>query len=951
MTQPATPELSSTGSRLLGETVAGNLVIRRFLGADALGECYVCLDEGMAESVRLTLVSEARLESGGAPLRAAFLEAMKTTAGVDHSNVLAVRKIIDDGRDVGAVTKLVEGTTLADYVAEYGALPVEVALDLFLPIADALLTLHEQGIGHGVLRPSSIFVEQRAGRLEPLLMNAGSGPVVKLVPELDLDSESYRAPEADGKIQLADVYAFGATLLFAITGKLPDAAALSTPLVGSEFPEEVVAVVHQSIQANPAARFQSFAAIRNILSGLVAEPEQERKSVERPEPGDEVAGQYIVEKLLGEGGMARVYLAKDKVLGTRVAIKLLNAACLAEPAVVERFLNEASIQAQLVHPEPHPNIVAVHRVLHEEPVGFVMEYVEGTTLEEFLEREVLEESELAEIFSQVFDGLHRAHSSRIVHRDLKPSNILLTGSRSEGFLAKLMDFGISKQLDQPKTKTNLVLGTLGYIAPELFISAKDASPASDIYAIGCCIFEALTGDVPFSVSGGLRSLAFRVYNETPPLASSLGANVSDELECLIQAMLAKKADERPESAIWIRDRLRALAKGERDAELAALMTTVGGNLAEGATGKKGKTHKGTQRIQPGPATLQGTAPTMNTTRAQGLSFIAEVPTATPRRWPILLALLGVLALAGVVVFLFLSSSNEEPKTEAAEQAKPVAKVDPPKETRAPEPVPEKAAEDVEAGHSVLPASVVLNADELLAQARAEAIAGDKRKAVKLYEEATTKLEDEGKVDANATEAYVEMASLYEEIAAEAAAVPAEDADEDIEKLDEDTKNLLASASAAYGKAAAIKGEYELFMKKAIVDQKRGSADSAMDALKEAVAVAEGGKEKKAAEKQLARIEGAIDQGSDSEDKTEDTSAVEPSEMVDVWIESNPERAKVLYNGKRIGKTPLIKRFPRGAEKLNFTLKQDDHYDETIVFDGEVGGKISVKLSYRPRKIH
>ena len=187
MTQPATPELSSTGSRLLGETVAGNLVIRRFLGADALGECYVCLDEGMAESVRLTLVSEARLESGGAPLRAAFLEAMKTTAGVDHSNVLAVRKIIDDGRDVGAVTKLVEGTTLADYVAEYGALPVEVALDLFLPIADALLTLHEQGIGHGVLRPSSIFVEQRAGRLEPLLMNAGSGPVVKLVPELDLE--------------------------------------------------------------------------------------------------------------------------------------------------------------------------------------------------------------------------------------------------------------------------------------------------------------------------------------------------------------------------------------------------------------------------------------------------------------------------------------------------------------------------------------------------------------------------------------------------------------------------------------------------------------------------------------------------------------------------------------------------------------------------------------------
>ena len=368
--------------------------------------------------------------------------------------------------------------------------------------------------------------------------------------------------------------------MFVLTGEAPGSPDAGRLLREREdLPEEMTSMLGQCLQAEPTKRFQSVIAVANVLQHLLDSIESDVGSPERPKPGQVVADQYVVERLLGEGGMARVYLARDQVLGTRVALKLLNATCLSEQPVVERFLEEASIQARLVHPEPHPNIVAVHRVLHSEPVGYVMEFVEGVhargtclaTEQSLSEREVVVPST-----RRSRRGLHHAHKNRIVHRDLKPSNILVSRSHDGAWIAKLMDFGISKQLDQPKTRTNIVLGTLGYISPELFISAKDASPASDLYALGCCIFEALTGDVPFGVTGGLRTLAFKVYNDAPPTPSERGAQVSAELEGLIMLMLAKRADQRPESAAWVADQLAVLASGEpNDALVSALNERLG----------------------------------------------------------------------------------------------------------------------------------------------------------------------------------------------------------------------------------------------------------------------------------------------------------------------------------------------------------------------------------------
>jgi serine/threonine protein kinase len=289
-------------------------------------------------------------------------------------------------------------------------------------------------VTHGALCPANIWLEQKGEHLVPHLRGLTEAALWPLIPGLASQLTAYLAPElrdnqnphtlADTR---ADIYAFGVSLFEALSGQRPDSVGgvfdLSTHLPNAN--ADLGQLIRQSTHANRDNRFQSVMALRNILHEISIEGNLsgEEKRPERPEIGDLIAGQYRVEGLLGEGGMARVYKARDTVMNTQVAVKLLNATCLAEPEVVNRFIDEASIQAQLVHPEPHPNIVAVHRVLREMPVGFVMEFVPGKTLDTFIGNPNLSLVDWIEMFAQICSGLHHAHAHRIIHRDLKPSNI------------------------------------------------------------------------------------------------------------------------------------------------------------------------------------------------------------------------------------------------------------------------------------------------------------------------------------------------------------------------------------------------------------------------------------------------------------------------------------------------------------------------------------------------
>ena len=200
---------------------------------------------------------------------------------------------------------------------------------------------------------------------------------------------------------------------------------------------------------------------------------------------------YEINAHLGQGGMGNVYRATDTMLGREVALKMLHPQLTVQTQFLERFKKEARVLAQLLH----PNIAVIYNFIEQGGNHFmVMEYVEGTSLDELLKKyHSLPAEFVVPVFIQALEGLQHAHRKNIFHRDIKPSNLMIT---SDGTL-KLMDFGIAKVAGEQKmTQVNKIVGTIEFMAPEL-IEGKDASVASDIYSMGATLYELVSGKLPF----------------------------------------------------------------------------------------------------------------------------------------------------------------------------------------------------------------------------------------------------------------------------------------------------------------------------------------------------------------------------------------------------------------------------------------------------------------------
>lgn len=208
--------------------------------------------------------------------------------------------------------------------------------------------------------------------------------------------------------------------------------------------------------------------------------------------GDRIRDFKVINKI-GEGGMGAVYLAEDEMLHKKIAIKVLSPHLISDQQFVERFKNEAKVQASL----NHPNIVTLYSLFQENSSYYmVMEYVNGKTIKEILkEKGAFSEYQAKKYFLQILDAISFAHSMGIIHRDLKPSNILIDVNDN----VKIMDFGIAKVLgDRNLTKTGTKLGTIFYMSPEQILADKSIDQRSDIYSLGMVFYEMLTGAVPFN---------------------------------------------------------------------------------------------------------------------------------------------------------------------------------------------------------------------------------------------------------------------------------------------------------------------------------------------------------------------------------------------------------------------------------------------------------------------
>ncbi|MGH3343951.1 MAG: protein kinase domain-containing protein [Carbonactinosporaceae bacterium] len=276
--------------------------------------------------------------------------------------------------------------------------------------------------------------------------------------------------------------------------------------------------------------------------------------------GEPLAGRYRLLESLGRGGMGEVWRAEDLALTRPVAVKLMLPAGAADAGLVERFHREARAAARL----SHPNLVTLYDFGAAGGAPFlVMELVHGRSLADVLrEQGPLPPDRVAGIGAQVARALATAHAAGVVHRDVKPANLLLTDSG----MVKVTDFGIARFVDAAVTaltQTGAVFGTGPYLSPEQALG-RPAEAASDLYSLGCVLYELLVGHPPFTAQNAATLLYHHVHDQPLP-PSQLRADVPAGLEQLILGLLAKEPGERPGSgatqAAEIAEALQSLASG------------------------------------------------------------------------------------------------------------------------------------------------------------------------------------------------------------------------------------------------------------------------------------------------------------------------------------------------------------------------------------------------------
>ena len=372
--------------------------------------------------------------------------------------------------------------------------------------------------------------------------------------------------------------------------------------------------------------------------------EGQEVAMSNEEPGGDgprVGGRYVLGELLGRGGMAEVRKGTDVRLGRVVAVKRLRTDLASDPTFQARFRREAQSSASL----NHPAIVSVYDTgeeigtegdgpgNHGVPQPYiVMEYVAGRTLREILRegRKILPERAL-EITSGVLAALDYSHRAGIVHRDIKPANVMLTPSGD----VKVMDFGIARALadaSSTMTQTAAVIGTAQYLSPEQ-ARGETVDSRSDVYSTGCLLYELLTGRPPF-VGESPVSVAYQHVREQAPPPSSIDEDLPPEIDAIVMKSLTKSVEDRYQSAAAMRADIERFLAGK---PVVAPVVPVSGDddfLPAGESTTLFGAHRDDDQEDERPA----------------------------RRWPLVVTVLGVLALlvlAAVVGPMLFNSAPEE----------------------------------------------------------------------------------------------------------------------------------------------------------------------------------------------------------------------------------------------------------------------------------------------------
>lgn len=533
-----------------GYVIAGRYQVVRCLGQGGMGTVYEAFDAELERTIALKTI-RPDLAANAAALRRLKQETLLTRQ-IAHRNVVRVFDLGVAGNLRFITMEFVDGTDLRSLLEQRGKFPPKEAIALMLQICEGLQAAHAEDVVHRDLKPQNILVggDQRARIVDFGLARSFEHTGITRTGAI-LGTPHYMSPEqAMGKQSDArsDIFALGVVFFEVLTAELPfpDESlmesfiartrdrARSIAAVDPNIPPWLARIVMRCLERDPAHRYQNIDQLLDDLKTADGLRSSSRASASGIfTPGMILGSRYLIEAEAGEGGMGKVYRARDLDLDRTIALKIVRPELSSQPQMLSRLKHEISLASQI----SHKNVLRIHDLGEASGLRFVsMAWADGEDLGHLLQRHgLLPEERVIQLAMEICEGLAAAHAQGIVHRDLKPSNVLLDSAGH----ACIADFGLARPIDtqHSPSRSGEVHGTPRYMSPEQ-AEGKLVDARTDIYSLGLILYEMATGKIPFKDDSVFQTLALRIA-ETPENPKLVNPALSDRLASIILRCLER----------------------------------------------------------------------------------------------------------------------------------------------------------------------------------------------------------------------------------------------------------------------------------------------------------------------------------------------------------------------------------------------------------------------------
>ncbi|MBF0502478.1 MAG: serine/threonine protein kinase [Candidatus Riflebacteria bacterium] len=544
------------------------------LGVGGMGQVFRAVDINLGREVAIKfLTPDAAKEE---ELVNRFLNEGRVLATIRHRAVVDIyASDVDEELKIPfLVMELVDGQSFEQFKMTLHGDPPRL-LRMIIDLLEGIHACHQKNIIHRDIKPANVLVN-REGQLK--IVDFGIAKTAMKVTRVGvaMGTPHYMAPEqclGKGDITTAaDVYAIGIMFWELLTGKVPfdvekdaddPALAIALKHLSEPIPVDELKALSQAapfcelltkmLAKKPADRptiSEATEFIKRELARLVTSKtsvpgDGADKAASSSESPDGTIGEiYKIEREIGTGGMGKVYKALDTSLNRVVAVKVLNDEASRDEGIVDRFIREGQLLANL----GHPNVLNVFASARDRRIGrifLVMEFIDGSLVSDMKQSLLADKVRTASLMLQLLDGIKACHEKGIIHRDLKPSNLMVT---KEGLL-KIFDFGIAKTA-KSVTKTGMTVGTPEYMSPEQCQGTKEITSKSDIYSIGIIFWELIFGEPPFKADDAFNaelSIAIKHVQATLPMIALPKDDLFLSILPLVRRMLDKDPANRPET--------------------------------------------------------------------------------------------------------------------------------------------------------------------------------------------------------------------------------------------------------------------------------------------------------------------------------------------------------------------------------------------------------------------